>query len=332
MSFPGRRLGTDRERRSWRWLLSILALALLFSSLLLPRKQAVPQQDLPRPKAPTLERSSVAPSHSEPRQRPGERQVRPEATNLLLCGVDGDGYRTDTIMILNLDRKTQTLSLLSLPRDTLIGGDYTVPKLNSAYAVGGIAQLQQEVELLLGFPVDGYGILDLDGFVRLVDAMGGVEFDVPQDMRYDDPVQDLHIDLRAGLQRLTGEQAMELVRYRQYERADIDRIDVQQRFLRALCQQAAAPQNLKNLGSLIRLLRTSIRTDLSSVDLFRLAKDALACDLTEIRSFTPQGHEVLIQDGSYYALDETSLLKIINEAFNPYNMALTKRDLTIRSA
>lgn len=97
--------------------------------------------------------------------------------------------------------------------------------------------LKKYVSGVLGFEVDGYVLVDLDAFIQIVDLVGGVYFDVPQSMYYNDPTQNLYINLAPGYQLLDGKQAMGLVRYRSYAQADIQRISVQQEFLQALAKQ-----------------------------------------------------------------------------------------------
>ena len=138
--------------------------------------------------------------------------------NILICGTDDDGTRTDTIIIAHLDANDHTVALLSIPRDTPVAtGGGGLMKINSVYAGGGkdgMERLAARLKDLLGFPVDGYVLVDLEAFQKTVDLVGGVEFDVPMDMNYEDPSQNLYIHLQKGLQTLDGEQAMGLVRFR----------------------------------------------------------------------------------------------------------------------
>lgn len=125
-------------------------------------------------------------------------------------GTDEGGYRTDTMMLFSVNRATGSMSLVSIPRDTLIYCEYSVPKINSAYgwASGGEAGMEQllmRVGEIIGFQPDGYVLVDLSVFEQLVDTMGGVTFNVPVDMHYSDPSQNLTIDLSAGEQHLSGE-------------------------------------------------------------------------------------------------------------------------------
>lgn len=114
------------------------------------------------------------------------------------------------MMLVNVDRTEKTISLVSIPRDTLIYCEYSVPKINSAYGwAGGGEQGMQELLLrvseIIGFTPDGYIVVDLSIFRQLVDLMGGVTFDVRSTMHYSDPTQNLSIDLQAGKQHLNGE-------------------------------------------------------------------------------------------------------------------------------
>ena len=188
--------------------------------------------------------------------------------NILLCGMDADGLRTDTIMIAHLDERTGKTALVSVPRDTPVEAeDGSLMKLNAVYAgggAGGMARLQKRLAALTGFETDGYVLIDMDAFEAAVDLLGGVEFDVPQDMDYTDPAQGLEIHLRAGRQLLGGEQAMQLVRYRKgYAMQDIRRTEVQQEFLRALARRCLSPQNIGRLPELLSIMRQSVTTDLS---------------------------------------------------------------------
>ena len=145
---------------------------------------------------------------------------------ILLAGTDEEGYRTDTIILVTIDDSEHTVSLLSIPRDTYTSG-YSVPKINSACGAagggaGGMEELMDAVENLLGFRPDGYAMVNFDVFARVVDLFGGVDFDVPVDMDYEDPYQDLYIHLKAGEQHLNGEEALQVMRFRSgYAMADL---------------------------------------------------------------------------------------------------------------
>ena len=173
---------------------------------------------------------------------------------ILVAGTDEGGYRTDSMLLLNIDRTEKAIHLVSIPRDTLIYCEYSVPKINSAYgwAGGGEAGMQElllRVSEIIGFEPDGYAVVDLSVFEQLVDLMGGITFDVPVDMHYSDPTQGLNIDLQAGTQHLNGEQAMQVARFRSgYATADLGRIEVQRSLVSAALRQWVSHQHKSDEG------------------------------------------------------------------------------------
>lgn len=254
--------------------------------------------------------------------------------NILLLGTDDDGFRTDTIMLAHLDTNTKTAALLSVPRDSaVLDADGNLMKLNSVYNGGketGVSRLEDTLETLLGFRPDSYVLVDLEGFGKAVDLMGGVWFDVPQDMYYEDPSQNLMIDLNKGYQLLNGQQALGLVRYRKgYATQDIQRTEVQQAFLLAAAKQMLRAGNLLRIGEFLDLASNSVLTDLSAGNMLWLAKELLACDTASIKSCTLAGDGVYVDGVCYYALFENALLRTINEMFNPYDRELTLEDICV---
>ena len=159
------------------------------------------------------------------------------------------------------------IDLVSLPRDTLLHNEYRNNKLNFAYAKGGTELLMEQIENLLGIPVDFYVTVNLKGFIALVDQIDGVDFDIPINMDYDDPYQDLHIHFTKGPRHLNGQEAMEVVRFRHnndgtgYGTEDIGRIGTQQAFLKAVAKQLLQIGNVKNIPALVDIFYTYVKTD-----------------------------------------------------------------------
>ena len=261
---------------------------------------------------------------------------RKGCSTILLAGTDEGGYRTDTMMLLSVDRSAKRLSLVSIPRDTLVYCQYSVPKLNSAYgwAGGGDAGMQElltRVTEITGFHPDGYVVVDLDCFTQLVDLMGGVTFDVPVDMHYSDPSQGLSIDLSAGEQKLDGAQAMQLVRFRSgYADADLGRVRVQRDFVSAALHQWATLLNVYRLPQAVQLVRQYTQTDLSEQNLVWLAESVLLCGTDNMTMDTLPGAAAWIGGGSYYVLDAEKTASLVNELLNPYQNGVTAADLSIR--
>lgn len=265
--------------------------------------------------------------------RPGEGDGhRKNVTTVLLAGTDASGNQTDTLMLLNVNRDEKRLSLLSIPRDTKVNSTYLPHKINGAYVANGkgaegMDALMGYVADCVGFRPDGYVLIDLDVFVELVDLFGGVKFNVPQDMFYEDPSQDLYIDLKAGEQRLDGEQAMGLVRYRSgYSMADLQRVQVQRDFLVSAVSQWKSPTHLIDALRALPLLEKNTLTDLSFRELTWLAESAVLCGTDDM----------VMQTVPYYLSDVyvcidagDAYLDLINTYFNPYETEVGYGDLNI---
>lgn len=257
--------------------------------------------------------------------------------NILICGTDNAGTCTDTIMIARLDVTDHSLALLSVPRDTLIYGNYTVPKINSVYAgagggVAGIEALEAKLAETLGFQVDGYVLIQLEAFIELVDLAGGVEFNVPERLYYSDPSQDLYIDLQPGLQTLDGVQAMGLVRYRGYDMADIARTGVQQDFIKALAAKYLSFTTLSKLPELAQVLKENVITDLSLGNMVYFGQELLQCDFDAMFTHTLEGEGQAYVDGQdCYALYPEAMLEVVNAYFNPYDAEITLDNVTVRT-
>ncbi len=255
---------------------------------------------------------------------------------ILVSGLDDDNGGSDTNILLSVDGKNKRISAVSLPRDTLIDVDWNVKKLNSAYNVGGTARLKQEVSRMLGIPVDYYITVDLAGFVELVDAIGGVTFDVPIDMNYDDPVQDLHIHFTKGSQHLSGEDALKVVRFRHnndrtgYGTEDIGRIGTQQKFLMAVARQMLANLDLKSIQSYAGVFMNYVKTDLTVGNLVWIGEIALGAGMDNIHFYTlPGDGSGYYKKISYYILYPDEVLTLVNESFNPYNEPISLENMHI---
>ena len=256
---------------------------------------------------------------------------------ILVAGTDEGGYRTDSMLLLNIDRTEKAIHLVSIPRDTLIYCEYSVPKINSAYgwAGGGEAGMQElllRVSEIIGFTPDGYVVVDLSIFRQLVDLMGGVTFDVPVDMHYSDPTQNLNIDLQAGKQHLNGEQAMQVARFRSgYATADLGRIEVQRSLVSAALRQWVSPKGMLHLSKAVKLVLEHTNTNLTKSNLLWLAESFLLCGRSDIASATLPGYAANFTSGSYYVLDAGGVADIVNRYLNPYEKEVQAAELYIRN-
>lgn len=264
------------------------------------------------------------------------RTRREYCYNILVSGLDDDNGGSDTNILVRFDVPNKLIDLVSLPRDTLLHNDYRNNKLNFAYAKGGTELLMEQIENLLGVPVDFYVTVNLKGFIALVDQIDGVDFDIPINMDYDDPYQDLHIHFTKGPRHLNGQEAMEVVRFRHnndgtgYGTEDIGRIGTQQAFLKAVAKQLLQIGNVKNIPALVDIFYTYVKTDLTTGNLVWLGNEALNIGTENIHFATlPGDGSGYYNKQSVYVLDAQATCDLVNEALNPYNEALTLEDMDI---
>ena len=221
----------------------------------------------------------------------------------LVIGFDQVAYHTDTIMVGALDTEEHTIDVVSIPRDTLMNISGGTKKINELVLRGrgncdssaseeekmqaGMDRMLEGIRDLLGFDVDVYAAVDLEAFVELINAIGGVDYDVPVDMHYTDPSQGLVIDLEAGPQHLTGEQAVGVMRFRSgYATADIGRIGTQQDFLMSIASQFLSLGSIPHLGEFISIFQEYVFTNMDTANLAFFARQFLMCKSEDINFHT----------------------------------------------
>ena len=270
--------------------------------------------------------AETAPGETAPIETGPVRERREQVYTCLIFGMDDGNGNTDTIMVATFDVPNQKIGLMSIPRDTVVRQDRSAAwnNINAAYADGGVEQLDQELEELLGFPIDYYVKIKLSAFEKLVESVGGVWFDVPVDMDYDDPYQDLHIHISKGYQLLNGEQAMQVVRYRQSNSndsyGDTGRASTQQAFMKAMLSQVLAGADLGSIPTLADVLFNYVETNASLNDIIFFGKSLLGVDLD-----TALSTATLPADwhSPYMWVRSDEALELINQLLNPYNMEIT---------
>lgn len=242
----------------------------------------------------TLRFSEESPSGDDRRALAADTRKR---INFLLLGSDArDGEmraRSDSIIFVSADPKNKRLVLLSIPRDTLVDiPGYGRDRINAAMLYGGPELAMQVVEELIGQPVDYYLLTNYEGFVKLVDTLGGVTIEVDKNMYHYDPEKGgrFSINLRKGKQRLDGEKALMYVRYRSDVYGDISRVERQQKFLRAVVEEMLRPRNLVRLPLLIPKIKDCIYTNLSLDQMLLLARMAREMESVETISGTLPGY------------------------------------------
>ncbi len=211
-----------------------------------------------------------------PREIAPNTIASPKTKEIMVMGVDpraNDTGRSDTLFIVSLDEEKKKASVLSIPRDTRVEMEQgAYEKINHAYAYGGHEYTKTMLERLLATRLDGYVLVDIHAFERMIDAIGGVDINVDRRMYYEDPWDEdggLVIDLQPGEQHLDGLRAMQYVRFRD-EEGDLGRIARQQKFLQAMLARAASPEVIPHLPQLVRELSSVIETDMETADMIRV--------------------------------------------------------------
>lgn len=246
---------------------------------------------------------------------------------------------TDTIMVAKYDPKTQTASMLSIPRDTFIGEDKNYAsawdKINAVYQTGA-DNILKEVNELLGMNIDKYVMVDTAALRALVDEIGGVTFDVPIDMDYDSSSQNLHIHLEKGVQKLDGDKAEQLVRFRhnndgstypyEYGIEDIGRMRTQREFLKTLAEQTLRPENILKINSFIDIAKEYVETNLDFDTIKDYIPYAVEFDIDNLKTDTLPGisEQAAVTGTWIYTVYEDEVPDVINKLF--YNIEPEQTD------
>ncbi len=249
--------------------------------------------------------------------------------NVLILGVDKEGVRADTIMLFSVDNVNKTTKVLSIPRDTKITlNTGKTMKINACLGFKSREKFMIEtVKTITKMPVHYYCEVNFEGFIEIIDILGGVDYNVPFDMNYDDPVQNLHIHLKAGMQHLDGQAAHDFVRFRhnnkgegeyapgEYAKGDIGRIDAQQKFLKELFRQKMQPQYLLKAPALINAAYDDVKTNFtiaSALDFVTILKSA---ESTNLESFVLPGEGRYIGNVSYYVYSPSETKELVLTEF-----------------
>ena len=247
-----------------------------------------------------------------------------------------NNYRSDVMMLAAVNFRENTVHLISIPRDTYAAIYNTRGrwKINAAFAKGGAAEgegflyAQKTVEMLMGVPVDYYAGVNREGLKRLVDAMGGVDYDVDVRIRLDGRT------LEPGFQHLDGQQVLDYCRARKGISTDVGRNDRQQRMLLAIFDQLRREKRLTELPGIYAAVKDDIATNLSLSQIAALALFLTRLDLTSFKRTTLAGEYISnVYNASYYVLYNKKLVQLVQEEFGvtitrdkKYDVSTVKRD------
>jgi len=262
----------------------------------------------------------------------------------LIFGLD-ESYNTDTIMVGSYDAVNQEANIISIPRDTKSDVNRYMKKINAAYGAGtlngggpegGVAQLKRELKNMLGFEPDFYACVNLKAFSELVDAAGGVDVDVPFTMKYDDPAQNLHINISKGEQHLSGAEALEFARYRKGNNSkntisDYQRIENQQAVINAVLDSLLKPASIVKISQFIDLFQKYVKSDMTPANMLWFADQLHSIKGTDaLAMYTIPTREDGGAPPMYYELlDKPAVVDLINKTVNPYKADITAGELDI---
>lgn len=263
-------------------------------------------------------------------------QSRKDVSNLgtidvLLLGVSKDiqADLTDTIMIVRFNPQTGKIAMLSIPRDTFVGKNKDQAKgsdkINSLYTKG-TEKLEKEIEELTSIEIEYYAVVSNDAVINIVDIMGGVWFDVPIDMNYDDPTQDLHIHLEKGYQLINGEKAEQLLRFRHnndgtsypasYGDNDFGRMKTQRAFIEETLKQLIDIKNLPKVMAIKNAVFNNIETNAEEEEVKKYIPLTPLIDVSNIKSYQLPGQSERCNDLWFFVHSQSKTNEVVKEMCN----------------
>jgi len=252
----------------------------------------------------------------------------------LIIGLN-EGTNANTIMVASFDGVNMEANLISIPRDSLMNVNRRVRKLSGAYLTGRVPQVQREVRSVIGFVPDFYVVVNYDAFEQLIDAVGGIEVYVPFHMKYDDPWQNLHIDIPAGLQQLDGENALHFARFRRSNRGfrditDYARIENQQLVIAKTVERLRHPSNILRIPEFINIFNENIQTNLSFRDMLWFASQLVETRQVEgVYFHTAPTRGTSGYPSWYEILSGPAIVRMVNETVSPFTRDIRLSDINV---
>lgn len=256
---------------------------------------------------------------------------------VLIMGESGvDDYKlADSIMVASYNPKTQEASIMSIPRDTYVGKknrntasqNYLASyKINTVFRSGtNIPEAIDRINDLTGLNLENYVIIDTKALIKLVDAIGGVTFDVPIDMDYEDSSQDLYIHLKAGEQLIDGPKAEQLLRFRHnddgstypssYGQQDLGRMRTQREFIIATLKQTLRPQNIFKIKQIIDIMAENVTTNMDITEIKAYVPYAVKFNADNVKTGMVPGDVEMCNGVSLYIADKKDTADLVAELF-----------------
>ena len=348
---PKKTIRLDRQQKMLLAVAIVLAVALV---IVVACESLFVRPDLEKKPSKDTGQEQIDYGGGTPPRADGERKSEDYYTVLILGRDTGGGGNTDTMLLASYDVTNQKATVMSIPRDTMVNVSWDIKRINSVYnyygaGEKGIQHLYKEVAQLVGFEPDYQVVVEWDAVGEIVDAMGGVYFDVPRNMNYDDPTQNLHIHQEKGYRLLSGDDAMQVIRYRHdnrvngktlgYPDGDLGRIATQQAFLKAVVEQLLQVKNLTKLNQFVKVFQNHVETDMTFTNILWFAQQAVFGGLkvenvnfvtmpntpVSCWSRTYQNYQ------SYVVPNAQELLDLVNSDLSPFVEPSVLSDLDIMS-
>ena len=291
------------KKKIWLWIVgSLLTIFLIF----IGTAYYTIQKTMNKINTPLVEATDIT-------EEAPKTMKKKEPFSVLLLGVDersNDSGRSDTMIVITVNPEKQTMKMLSIPRDTrteIIGHD-TVDKINHAYAFGGVPMAMDTVENLLDIPLDYYVFINMEGFLQIIDTLGGVTIENDMDLTYDS------YHFPKGELSLNGDEALIFSRIR-YEdpRGDFGRQIRQRQIIEAVMKKASTPSVILKASDMLDVVGDNVRMNFTVKDLIQLQSIYKKMDSSiEQLSFEAEGGK-MIDRIWYYVPDETELQQIQTE-------------------
>ena len=348
---PKKTIRLDRQQKMLLAVAIVLAVALV---IVVACESLFVRPDLEKKPSKDTGQEQIDYGGGTPPRADGERKSEDYYTVLILGRDTGGGGNTDTMLLASYDVTNQKATVMSIPRDTMVNVSWDIKRINSVYnyygaGEKGIQHLYKEVAQLVGFEPDYQVVVEWDAVGEIVDAMGGVYFDVPRNMNYDDPTQNLHIHQEKGYRLLSGDDAMQVIRYRHdnrvngktlgYPDGDLGRIATQQAFLKAVVEQLLQVKNLTKLNQFVKVFQNNVETDMTFTNILWFAQQAVFGGLkVENMNFVTMPNTPVScwsrtyqNYQSYVVPNAQELLDLVNSDLSPFVEPSVLSDLDIMS-
>lgn len=249
-----------------------------------------------------------------------------DSVNFLLLGMDiGDTVntenksikRTDTIMLINYNKKSKAIQMISIPRDTLVEENNSKYKINAAFIKGGDSKVKSVIENLLSLNINYIVKIDYKAFRDFIDSIGGIDMDIERDMIYDDDGQNLHINFKGGTTvHLNGQKAEEFFRWRKnndgsgFATGDLGRIENQHKFIQKVVNKCKTPTIIFKMPKILNSIAENMDTNLTSVEMFKYGTSFLTSSGIQMK--TLEGTPKMIKGQSYFVFEKSKNKELLN--------------------